>query len=100
MLLLLKRIFKKQQDDKTGNKKRTWKIYSIKKKKRERYFGKYCYIQPANIAISIIMLSLKYKIMFDALIILNNQLDFFFCFISIVLKKEILIEEILLRINI
>ena len=38
--------------------------------------------------------------MFDALIILNNQLDFFFCFISIVLKKEILIEEILLRINI
>lgn len=30
-------------------------------KKKERYFGKYCYIQPANIAISIIMLS-EFKI--------------------------------------
>ena len=45
---------KKQQDDKIGNKKRTWKICSIKKKKR--CFGKYCYIQPVNIAISIRML--------------------------------------------
>lgn len=37
-----------------------------------------------NIAISIRMcyLSLKYKIMFNALIILNNQLDFVFSFIS------------------